>query len=106
MKKHLLTRILSITLAFTILSSDISAYAASEITEEPAVSQTEEIIEEADTETEIETNDEEALRTEPIETELEMDVPIVEEVITEDLVVAEEKKPEGICCPWRDIFLL
>ena len=82
LKKHLFTRILSITLAFTILSSDISAYAASDIAEEPAVSQTEEIIEE-EPDTEIETGDEETLEAEPIEDEQETDVTIVEEVISE-----------------------
>ena len=97
MKKHLLTRILSIILAFTILFSDISAFASSDIVEEPAVSQAEEIIEETNTETE--NNDEEMLES---ESTLEADVPIVEEVVTEEQVVEEsqeiiEGKLDDIC---------
>ena len=95
MKKHLLIRILSITLAFTILFSDISAFAASDIVEEPAVSQAEEIIEETNTETE--NNDEKILESESVleeteSTESEVDVPIVEEIVTEEPVVEESRE--------------
>ena len=91
LKKHLLTRILSIALAFTILSSDISAYAASDIAEEPAVSQEEEIIEESE-----ELASEEAATEETIVKELEeeslMEEPVVEETEEEEPVVEEPRE--------------
>ena len=95
LKKHLLIRTLSITLAFTILFSDISAFAASDIVEETAVSQAEEIIEETNTETE--NNDEKILESESVleeteSTESEVDVPIVEEIVTEEPVVEESRE--------------
>ena len=86
MKKRLLTRFLSIALAFTILFSDISVYASSDVIEEGTSEQTltEDVVEEKQ---ETEDNTEEPVKEEPAEEE-----PIVDDSVPEK--EAEEESAE------------
>ena len=98
MKKRLLTRLLSITLVFTILFSDISVYAASDVIEEDISEQTltEDVVEEKQ-ETEAKSEEpvqEEPAKEEPAEEENVVEEPVTEEKWEEDTTEETENVPE------------
>ena len=107
MKRHLLTRILSITLVLTILSSDIGAYAASDMTGETAGVQTqfeqEPLEEEQPAEEQIEDEQSEdgqleeiPTEQEELETEQPEETPIEEEQPEEVLEEEEQSVKEEV----------